>query len=274
MTLFAGRARQHLVRALQRDIRLLLPADPGREQLLEYVHLFDPRARLASQGGINVDNMREVYLTRSSAIEPDVAAEAGVPEGMGVAFFVSNVARARPFSPSDVNRKTKEQYDTSVRLVNGLAIRLNGVAWPEASIMQAPLRATIYTPRVDVIADNVYALVAKYAPGIQAYNDVTLDSINVSTWRTQDHQFEAEFWPIGKTSMMPDRVPLGIGDMYYKRSGLSATLLQLSTPGSQADPTTARLLGECALEVAAATSGVCTDQLGFQVTRPDDLVFR
>ena len=74
--------------------------------------------------------------------------------------------------------------------------------------------------------------------------------------------------------MMPARVPLGIGDWYYKRSDLSATLLQLSTPGNQTDPSTARLLGECALEVAAATGGVCSDQLGFRVTRPDDLVFR
>jgi hypothetical protein len=274
MTLFAGRARRNLVQWLRRDVRLLLPADPGREQMLEYVRLFDPRARLASRDSISVDSMREVYLSRGVVIGPDVAAEAGVPDGMGAAFFVTATARAQPFSMSDVNRKTKEHYDTSVRLVNGLAVRLGGVAWPEAPVMQEPLRATIYTPREDVTADQVYAMVARYAPGIQRYDDVTLDSINVSAWRTQDDQFEAEFWPTGKTSMMPARVPLGIGDWYYQRSSLSATLLQLSTPGNQADPSTARMLGECALEVAAATGGVCSDQLGFRVARPDDLVFR
>ena len=45
MALFAGRERSNLVRALNRDVRLLLPSDPGRERLLEYVRLFDPRAQ-------------------------------------------------------------------------------------------------------------------------------------------------------------------------------------------------------------------------------------
>jgi hypothetical protein len=111
MTLFAGRVRRNLVRALRRDMRLLLPA------------------------------------------------EAGVPDGMGVAFFVTNVQRGGPSTK-------KEQYDTSVRLVNGLAIRLGGVAWPEASVMQEPLRATIYTAREDVTADQVYAIAARYAQGL------------------------------------------------------------------------------------------------------------
>src|SRR5580693_3192364 len=194
MTLFAGRARQNLVRALQRDIRLLLPADPGREQLLEYVHLFDPRARLASQGGINVDNMREVYLTRSSAIEPDVAAEAGVPDGMGVAFFVMNVQRG------GVSTK-KEQYETSVNLVNGLAVRLGGVAWPEAPVQQEPLRATIYTAR-EISASEVYEIAARFAPGLTAYENPTFGPVGVSFWRTSDSQFEVSHWPRGTTPVL------------------------------------------------------------------------
>ena len=94
MALFAGRERSNLVRALSRDVRLLLPSDPGREQLLEYVRLFDPRAQPASAGSINVDDRREVYVTRGSVIEPDVASEASVPAGMGLAFFISK-PRAR-----------------------------------------------------------------------------------------------------------------------------------------------------------------------------------
>jgi hypothetical protein len=37
MELFAARARRNLVRALQKDVRLMLPADPGPERMLEYV---------------------------------------------------------------------------------------------------------------------------------------------------------------------------------------------------------------------------------------------
>jgi hypothetical protein len=273
MTLFAGRARRNLVRALQRDVRLLLPVDVGREQLLEYVHLFDPRARLASQGSINVDNMREVYLTRGSVIEPDVAAEAGVPDGMGVAFFVTNIARAQPFSASDVNRKTKEQYDTSVRLVNGLAVRLGGVAWPEASVMQEPLRATIYTAR-EISADEVHAIVARFAPGLTPYDNPTFGPYGVSFWRTSDGQFEAQHWPKGTVHALLPHAPRSIGDLFYHRSEAWAVRLELGTPGNQTDSGTARLLGECALEVAAAAGGPCVDQFGFRVTRPDDLVFR
>lgn len=33
------------------------------------------------------------------------------------------------------------------------------------------------------------------------------------------------------------------------------------------------MLGKCALEVATAAGGPSVDQLGFLVTRPDDLVF-
>jgi hypothetical protein len=274
MTLFAGRARRNLVRALQRDVRLLLPVDVGREQLLEYVHLFDPRARLASQGSINVDNMREVYLTRGSVIEPDVAAEAGVPDGMGVAFFVTNIARAQPFSASDVNRKTKEQYDTSVRLVNGLAVRLGGVAWPEASVMQESLETRVYTSREQITTDEVYAIVDRFAPGLTPYNNPTFGPIGVSTWRTGDGQFEAQHWPRGTVSLLRPHSPRSIGDLFFHTDQATAIRLQLSAAANEADPRTARLLGECALEVAATAGGVCSDQLGFRVTRPDDLVFR
>jgi hypothetical protein len=217
--------------------------------------------------------MREIYLTRGSAIEPDVAAEARVPAGMGVAFFVSNTTRAQPFSWSDVQRKSKEQYDASVRLVNGLAVRLDGVAWPEASALQEPLRATIYTAR-EPSANQVYEVVAKYAPELEPYHDPSLGSIDVSTWRASDGQFEAQHWPKGTVSLLLPHAPRAIGDLFYHRAQSTAVRLELSTPANQTDPGTARLLGECALEVAAAANGVCVDQLGFRVQRPEELVFR
>jgi hypothetical protein len=274
VTLFAGRERQNLLRWLGRDVRLLLPADPGREQMLEYVHLLDPRARLSTRDTINVDNLREVYLSRGVVIEPDVAAEAGVPDGMGVAFFVTATARAQPFSMSDVNRKTKEHYDTSVRLVNGLAIRLGGIAWPEASVMREPLEARVYTSRERVSADEVYEIVVKYASGLASYENPTFGPVGVSTWRTGDGQFEAQHWPRGTVSLLRPHSPRSIGDLFFHTDQATAIVLQLSGPANKTDPGTARLLGECALEVAAAAGGVCSDQLGFRVTRPEDLVFR
>ena len=49
MALFASRSREHLVRASQRDLRLLLPVDPGWERLLKYVRLFKQDVRPATE---------------------------------------------------------------------------------------------------------------------------------------------------------------------------------------------------------------------------------
>lgn len=275
MTLFAGRARQNLVRWLRRgDVRLLLPADPGPERMLECVRLFDPRARLVSHGAINVDGLREVNLSQGYPVDPEMAAEAGIPDGLGVAYFVGKTTRAQPYNGSDVQRKNSEQIDTSFRLVRGLAIRLGGLAHPHVQPAAAePLQATVYTPRQDMMPGQVHAMVSRYAQGLEPYDDVTLGSIGVSSWRTTDKRVEAEFWPTGTTPMMPARVPVAVGDWYYRRSELGAVLVRLSTPGNDTVPDEARMLGQCALEVADATDGVFTDQLGFRGIRPEDLVF-
>lgn len=253
-------------------MRLLLPADPGPGQMLEYVHLFDPRAELASHDSINVDSVREVYLSRGYPIEPDVAAEANVPDGMGVAYFVTKTTRAQPFSWSDVRRKDKQQVDASFRLVRGLAVRLGGIAHPDNQPAVAePLRATIYTAR-EIGADDVRQIVSRFAPGLIPYDNPTFGPVGVSFWRTSDGQLELSHWPQGTVSVLLPHAPRGIGDLFYHRAGSWAVRLKLSTPGNQVDPATARLLGECALEVAAAAGGPCVDQLGFRVTRPDDLV--
>src|SRR5579871_6417644 len=98
MPLFGPGTRNHMLVSLRRDLRLLLPADPGRDQLLEYVHLFDPRAQLALAGRIDVGGERDFYITKGLEITPDVAADTGVPAGMTMAFFVQNNPRGVPFS--------------------------------------------------------------------------------------------------------------------------------------------------------------------------------
>jgi hypothetical protein len=272
MGLFAARERRALVRALSRDVRLLLPGDPGRERLLECVRLFDPRARLAAGGSISVDGVREVYLTRVSVIGPDVAAEAGVPGGMGAAVFVSATARAIPLDWPDVQRKTREHYEASVRLVNGLAVRLGGVAWPEAPVLAEPLQARVYTAG-EPGAGQVLEVAARYAPGLAAYHNPTFGPVGVSTWRTPDGRFEAQHWPRGTVAALLPHEPRSVGDLFFRTNELTAARLMLSVPGNRADPGEARLLGECALELAAVMGGTCVDQLGFAVRRPGDLVF-
>lgn len=273
MTLFSGRARKNLVHWLRRgDVRLLLPADPGPERMLECVRQFSPYARPASRGSINADGMNEIYLSRAFPVDPDMAAEAGIPGGLGAAFFVSKTTRARPYDWSDIHRKNTEQADASFRLVNGLAVRLGGIPHPEAPVLDEPLEARVYTGRTVDPAD-VRDAVARYAPGLAPHHHVTLASMGVSAWRTPDGGIQAEVWPAGKAVLMPRGLPLALDEMEPLPSELSAVRLEVSTPAGKADPAAARLLGECALGLAAGLDGVCADQLGFAVTRPEDFVF-
>jgi len=199
-------------------VRLLLPADPGREQLLEYVHLFDPRARLAGAGRINVDGEREVHITQGSAIGPDVAAEAGIPVQLTAAFFVQNNPRGVPFSLDGPLNTKGELYEASVRLVNGLALRLDGTAWPSATILDEPLRATVYTAR-EVSPGLVHEIAARYVPGLAPYANPTFGPVGVSTWRTPDGQFEAQHWPRGVVAGLLPHAPRSVGDeLFYHRS--------------------------------------------------------
>jgi hypothetical protein len=262
-----------MLMSLRRDLRLLLPADPGRDQLLEYVHLFDPRAKPAMGARIDVGGMRDFYLTEGLEITPDVAADTGVPAGMTMAFFVQNNPRGVPFSTIGPLNTKKELYIRSERLMNGLAIRMGGVAWPEAPVLAEPLRATIYTHR-EVTAEQAYDVVARYAPGLVPHFDPTFGPVGVSTWRTKDGQLEASHWPKGTTAVLLPRAPRGVGDdLFYHRSDNWAVRLELSTPANRTDPQTARLLGDCALEIATTIGGVCVDQLDFRVRDPQELVF-
>lgn len=272
MALFPTRERDHLRRALARDLRLLLPEDPGREGMLEYVRLFDPRARKASGGRIDVWDSREIYLTRGAEITPDVAAEAGIPDTMTVAYFVQNLERPLPFSTSGGIYSKKELRDASIKLMNGLAIRLGGEAWPTAPVLEEPLEARVYTDR-EISGDAVYELAAGYAQGLAEYENPTFGSYGVRSWRTEDRRFEAHYWPKGTVHALRPHEPRSIGELFFHTSELTGIRLKLLAPAYVADPETARLLGKCALEIAESAGGMCVDQLGFRVERPEELVF-
>lgn len=275
MALFGGNERRNLLRWLENgDVRLILPADPGPEQMLEYIRSwFDPRAKPVSHGAINVDGMREVSLSRGYPVDPDLAAEAGISDGPGVAYFVGQTIRAQPFSLSDVKRKDKEQVDMAFKLVRGLAVRLGGRAHPHNQPAVAePLRATVYTSH-EISASDVREIAGKFTPGLTPYDDPTFGPYGISFWRTGDGQLEVSHWPKGTVHVLRPHSPISVGDLYYHSDQATGVRLELSTPGNETDPSAARLVGECALEIAGAAGGPCVDQLGFRVTRAEDLIF-
>jgi hypothetical protein len=258
-------------------MRLLLPSDPGPRRLLEYVHLFSQNARIGSNGRIDIDGWQERYLGAPVPVTADAAAEAATPPGLGVAFFVENHARMRqpgmPPGPTSGSPQARKHHDSSVRLLHGLAIRMGGSAWPEAPVMNDPLRATIFTPNPQIGSAEAYHLVARYAPDLESVPPGHLAGTGVSLWRTRDGGFESEFWPAGTTSMMNPPVPRAVADLQFFRESLVAVVLRFAVPGRRCLPANARVLGQCALDLAAAIDGVCIDQLGFRVLRSSDLVF-
>jgi hypothetical protein len=272
MGLWAGRRRQTLVHDLRSHIRLLLREDPGREQMVELVRLFDPDARPAGAGRISVDAQRRIYLTQPSAVDPGIAAETRVPPGLPVAYFVQVQGRSAPLDMSGLQREKRDLQETAISLLNGLAIRLGGFAWPPSKAAGDPLQATVYTPR-PVAAADVLGVVGRYLPELVPFGDVSLESIGVDSWRTPDGRLQAELWP-GRATLMLMHPPAAIGDWRFRRAELSTTVLRLADPANQADPGDARAVAQAALAVATATGGTCVDMLGFRVLQPEDLVMR
>ncbi len=83
MALFGSQRR--LENALRSKVRLIVPADPGREQLLAAVQLYDPRARRDGDK-IGVES-GSVLLTAPTEIDAETARRAGLPPGMSAVYF-------------------------------------------------------------------------------------------------------------------------------------------------------------------------------------------
>ena len=147
-------------------MRLLLPEDPGREQMVELVRLFDPDARPASAGRICVDVQRQIYLSRPTAVDPGAAAEAQAPPGLRVAYFVQLRGRSARLDMSGAQRERREMHQTAVLLINGLAgSPARRVRLPSAQGPGMSLQATVYTPR-PVTAADVLGVVGQYVDGL------------------------------------------------------------------------------------------------------------
>jgi len=272
MGLLAGQRRRRLVHDLRSHMRLLVREDPGRDQMVELVRLFDPDARPAGAGRICVDAQRQLYLTRPSTVDPGTAAEAQAPPGLPVAYFVQVQGRSAPTDISGLQREKRKLQESGILLLNGLAIRLGGFAWPPPKAASDPLQATVYTPR-PVTAADVLGLIGQYIYGLVPREDAWMASMEAESWQTPDGRLQAELWPGRATLAMMDP-PAALGEMRFRSGQLYTTVLRLADPANRTDPDAARAVGRAALAVAAATGGTCVDLLGFRVLQPDDLVMR
>jgi hypothetical protein len=86
--------RDELLGNLTRKMRLLLPADPGQEQMLDAVRQFSPAADVASGGRICVDG--SIYLRSPIRIEAELAAAAQLPPKLRSAISWTGSGRNQP----------------------------------------------------------------------------------------------------------------------------------------------------------------------------------
>jgi hypothetical protein len=265
MALFG--AQRRLAHALEDKVRLVVPADPGSEQLLAAVQLYDPGAR-RDGSKISVDS-GSVLLTAPTEIDPDTARRAQLPPGLSVVYFVDVPEwRGSPTQVSQAREAKRNATASALRLIGGLAARLGGIAVPAAPETTKPLHADVYTTR-QVTADEVASLAAAQAPGL-APVPTPESADGVVTLRAGSAPFEVECWPAGNALMTMDP-PAALGST---GGGLRLARIIIRAPqqADSADPGLARTVGEAGLAIAAGAGGVCVDLFGFRVVRPEDLV--
>jgi hypothetical protein len=262
--------RRSLVKDLQVGIQLLLSEDPGRDQMVEQVRLFDPDARPASAGRICVNSMRQIYLTSPTAIDAGMAVEAQVPPGMTTAYFTQFVARGAPTSASAA---LKDLREAGTLLVNGLAVRLGGIARPHPTVLRGPMQVTVFTPR-PVPQQEVGRIVAGQLADVTPIepNDWSR-SVDVAWWRAAAGQLEIECWPPRSSGLAATR-PAALGHTRWEPNTWTVTLFRTAQEAARTDPALTSAVGRAALAVASATNGLCIDQFGFRVLRPEDLIIR
>jgi hypothetical protein len=270
--LWAGRQHRRLVDALGSKLNLLVPEPPSREQLAELTRLFDPSAKLAGANRIVVDAQSRIYLTRPTEVDPATVVEAHVPTGLSVAYFVQIQGRSAPVDMAGLEREKRKLRQSAILLLNGLAVRLDGRAWPSADVLSKPLEVKVYLPGPRRPAE-VFGVVAPFVPGLAAAANVTLGSLGASLWRTAGAEFELEFWPGEAAVVQTVNPPVALGEWRF-RPQLECAVLRLSEVADRTDPAAARVIGQAALTLAATTGGICVDPLEFRMRQPEDLCYR
>jgi hypothetical protein len=294
-----GSREAGLVRSLKTQIRLLLPADPGLERMLDAVMQYNPGAEPASRGRINVDGSLRLHAPLE--VDAAAAAAAQLPPDITAACFV-DWTWATVGTDQKTRRATDRRYQArSSCVLGGLAARFNGLSFPRPAELDKPLRADVYARRT-FGPEELAAVVARRVPELAGAQPVVLDdkqvaglivdarleptagessNFGVFVLERADVPFRVEYWPpqVAAHPIVTDRTGarlLGILAPLTEQvpADMSMIVLRAEQRAGTADPGVARALGAAGLGLAAEAGGVCVDVFGFGVRNPDDLVIR
>jgi hypothetical protein len=276
MALFRSRSHDDKVLwSLTKAIRLLLPADPGFDRMLDACQQYQPSARPSrmNHDWICADG-QHFRLHGANAVSPDMAAQAGLPGDITCVFYVDWDGAEVGFNTQQ-RKQLGEQYRQKAGYVlGGLAARFGGLWAPHPPEVTQPLRAYVYTVR-EIDAASLLGIASQYAPGL-SLGDSRSDK--VITLRGEAPSL-VQYWPPYAAAVPKSALVLGPGapavlDPSWADDDTGVIVVEADQAAGGADPSVARAVGAMGLGLAAQTGGVCVDIFGFNVRDAADLVIR
>ncbi len=261
--------------SLTKAIRLLLPADPGFDRMLDACQQYRPAARPSrmNRTWICADG-QHFRLHQAAPVSPDMAMRAGLPADITCVFY-TDWDGAEVGLNTQQRKQLGEQYrQKSGYVLGGLAARFGGLWAPHPEEVTQPLRAYVYTVR-GIDAAGLLGMASQYAPGL-ALGDPRSDKVITLHG---DVPSRVQYWPPYSAAVPKSALVLGPGapevlDPSWADDDTAVITVEAEQAAAGADPAVARAVGAMGLGLAAQTGGVCVDLFGFKVRDPADLVIR
>lgn len=234
------------------------PGDPG-----DLLHRYAPDAwprgdRLVIGNG--------VLLYGPVEVTPDLAAKTGLP--VGNAYYTSaGVQRKGEDRPTEAKELDGEW------LVRALAARLPGTKHSKRPWAEAKLELSVYAEQPAPPEQTIPVL----QPFVGTEPDQALEVVDRDTPESPyfivceaPPPFITAFWPgrLARLDVAPP--PTALGEL--RRRKPCRWQLITTHDAATVDLATCHSMGETALALASAVGGVVTDQFGFPITRPDDVL--
>jgi len=261
--------------SLTKAIRLLLPADPGFDRMLDACRQYQPAARPSrmNHNWICADG-QHFRVHDAGPVSPESAVKAGLPGDITCVCYV-DWDGAEVGLNTQQRKQLGEQYrQKSGYVLGGLAARFGGLWAPHPAEVTQPLRAYVYTVS-EIDAAGLLTMASRYAPGL-ALGDPRSDRVIALRG---DGPSRVQYWPPYSAAVPKSSLVVGPGapaalDPSWADDDTGVIVVQAEQAAGGADQAVARAVGAMGLGLAAHTGGVCVDIFGFQVRDPSDLVIR
>jgi hypothetical protein len=276
MALFRSRSHDDkVIWSLTRGIRLLLPADPGFDQMLDACQQYRPSARPSrlNRDWIVADG-EHFRIHRPDPVSQERTVQAGLPSDITCAFYVDWDGAEVGLNTQQSKRLGEQYRQKSGYVLGGLAARFGGLWAPHPPEVAQPLRAYVYTVR-DIDAAGLLGMASQYAPAL-ALGDPRSDKVIALRG---DAGSRVQYWPPYSAAVPKSELVTGPGapevlDPSWADDDTGVIVVGSDQPADGADPAVARAVGTMALGLAEQTGGVCVDLFGFKVRDAADLVIR